>query len=374
MKIFHRSLLREFTSLAIAICVILLAISLTTLLIRLLGRAASGAIAGEAVLAFLGFTTINYLPVMLSLTLFLSILMTLTRWYSDSEMMVWFSSGQGLRRWIAPVMAFTLPVALLVGVLSMGLSPWALRKSAEYQRQLETRDDVSLLAPGVFRESKGADRVFFIETLSDDQGMVNNVFVQSIHGNRIGVVVAKQGVQRMEKNGDKFLVLQQGRRYEGRPGALDYRVVDFDSYALRIEPYEAKIQAPPTKALPTPALWKQGTRAQIAELHWRLAQPISNVVLALLAIPLSFVNPRSGRSLNLLAALFVYTIYMSLLSTSQAWLAQGKIPSAIGLWPVHALMLAAFAVLFYRRSGGSAVKLSWRRPRVLAASASTVGA
>ena len=364
MKIFRRSQLREFTTLAIAVCVVLLGISLTTLLIRLLGKAASGALQPEGVLAFLGFSAINYLPIILSLTLFIAILMTLSRWYSDSEMIIWFSSGLGLYRWIVPVLIFTLPLALVVATLSFGLSPWALRQSAEYQRQLDSRDDVSILAPGVFKESRHADRVFFIDNLSEDEAVVNNVFVQSTQQQRLGVMVAKQGVQKVEKNGDKFLVLENGRRYEGAPGEQDYKVMDFGRYALRIEPYEAKIETPSVKSLTTPELLKLPTSESIAELHWRIGLPISVILLGLIAIPLSFVNPRSGRSLNLVNALLIYMIYSSLLSTFQAWVAQGKISPLIGLWPVHAAMLVLVLVMFYARGGTGGLSRLWARSLV----------
>lgn len=359
MSIFRRSLLREVSSLAFAVCVVLLAISLTTLLIRLLGKAASGALQAEGVFAFLGFIALNYLPVILSLTLFIAVLMTLSRWYTDSEMTIWFSSGVGLLRLIRPVLYVALPVAAIIAVLSMGLSPWALRQSAEYQRQLDSRDDVAALAPGVFRESRYADRVFFIDELSKDNTVVNNIFVQSTQQQRLGVMVAKQGIQKTESNGDKFLVLENGRRYDGTPGAKDYKVMDFESYAVRIEPYEAKIETPSAKALATPALLRQPSRENMAELQWRIGLPISALLLALIAIPLSFVNPRSGRSLNLVNALLIYMIYSSLLSTFQVWIAQGKLPWEIGLWPVHGGALVVLAVLFFKRSSINGFSRLW---------------
>lgn len=353
MIIFRRSLLREFTSLAVAVCVILVSISLTTLLIRLLGKAAAGAFQAEGVLAFLGFSAISYLPIILSLTLFISVLMTLSRWYTDSEMVVWFTSGVGLTNWIRPVIYFALPIAIVVAILSFGLSPWALRQSVEYKRQLDSRDDVSLLAPGVFKESKKADRVFFVDSMSENDAVINNVFVQSVQQQKLGVMVAKQGVQKTEKNGDKFLVLENGRRYEGTPGLQDYKIMDFERYALRIEPYEAKIELPSSKASTTPSLLKNPTSQNLAELHWRLALPISVILLALVAIPLSFVNPRSGRSLNLVSGLLIYMIYSSLLSTFQAWVSQGKLSANIGLWPVHGGFLLLVIFLYYKRNNAS---------------------
>src|SRR6195256_4991705 len=108
--IFQRALLREFAGLAGAVFMTLFAIALTTRLIRLLGQAAGGKIPSDAVIAFLGFFALGTLPVLLSLTMFISVLMTLTRSWRDSEMVIWFNSGLSLAAWLRPVLLFSLPL------------------------------------------------------------------------------------------------------------------------------------------------------------------------------------------------------------------------------------------------------------------------
>src|SRR4051794_3580048 len=174
--IFHRALVREFANTALATFLVLLGITLTTQLVKLLGQAASGFITSKAVLALLGFTLVNYLAVLLSLTTFMAVLLTLTRSYRDSEMVVWFTSGIGLTRWVRPVLAFSVPLTLLIGLLSLVLSPWATNRSEDLRRVMESRDDVAAIVPGVFRESSRADRVFFVEEISGSENMVANVF------------------------------------------------------------------------------------------------------------------------------------------------------------------------------------------------------
>jgi lipopolysaccharide export system permease protein len=182
---------------------------------------------------------------------------------------------------------------------------------------------------------------------------VNNVFVQSTENNRMGVMVAQRGYIETAANGDRFVVLENGRRYEGTPGTLDYRTVDFDRYALRIEPREAAREAPSNKAMATLELLAERKPEQLAELHWRIALPLAVVIMALFAVPLAFVNPRSGRSWNLVLAVLVYALYNNLLSIFQAWTAQGKIPAWLGLWPVHATMVVVMLVLFSRQVYGA---------------------
>ena len=361
MTLFRRSLTREFATLSAGTCAVLLAILLSTQVVRLMGKAASGAIQAEGVLAFLAFGVLAYLPIVLTLTLFFSVLMTLSRWYADSEMVVWFSSGLGLGQWVRPVLTAAAPVALVVAALSLGLSPWSLRQSAAYQRQLDSKDDLSIISPGVFRESRQADRVFFVENLSGNDTEINNVFVQSTQSGRQGVMVARRGIQQIMANGDKFLVLEHGRRYEGTPGTSDYKFVDFDRYSLRVQPYEAKEEKPSPKSLATPKLLKEPTRPNMAEFHWRIAQPISVLVLALAAIPMSFANPRGGRSINLIVAVLVYIIYNNLLSIFQAWIDQGKVSTTVGLWPVHLGMLLLMGLMFYHRSLVGGITRVWPR-------------
>jgi len=232
------------------------------------------------------------------------------------------------------------------------ISPWSQAQSAEYQRLLEARDDVSAVTPGVFRESRSSDRVFFVDKLSERDDVVNNIFVQSTQNNRLGVIVAQKGFIETAENGDRFVVLLNGRRYEGTPGTLDYRTVDFDRYAIRIEPREAKRHDPTTKSMSTLDLLEERKPEQVAELHWRLALPIAVLIMALFAIPLSFVNPRSGRSWNFILAVLVYVLYNNLLSIFQAWTAQGRVPLWVGLWPVHGAIIVILAILFSRQLFG----------------------
>jgi lipopolysaccharide export system permease protein len=347
--IFERSLLREFSLVALAVVAVLLALILTRLLILLLGKAASGDVLPEAVIGMIAFGILTYMPVLLSIAAFVAVLLTLTRSFRDSEMTVWFTAGLSIAAWVKPVLRFAVPIAVVCAALSLVISPWSQEQSREYQRLLESRDEVSAVTPGVFRESRQADRVFFVDKLSERDDVVNNVFVQSTQNNRLGVMVAQKGFIETAENGDRFVVLLNGRRYEGTPGTLDYRTVDFDRYMLRIEPREAKKDVPPAKALATLALLGDPTPHNIAELHWRIALPLSVILMALFAVPLSFVNPRSGRSWNLVLAVLAYALYNNLLSIFQAWTAQEKIPLWVGIWPVHLAVVAALAFLLSRQ-------------------------
>lgn len=356
--IFQRALLREMANLAAAVFFTLFLIALTMRLVRLLGQAAGGRIPSDAVPAFLGFFALHVLPVLLALTLFISVLLALTRAYRDSEMVIWFGAGLAPTAWMRPVLEFAAPLVALIAAAAFFISPWAAAKAEQYRARLEARDDVSRVEPGAFGESRSKARVFFVEAASE-QGAVQNVFVNSTQHGRSGVVIAARAWTEAAANGDRFLVLVDGRRYEGNPGTADFRLMEFDRYAMRIETREGDEPESTSKSLSTPALVAAPTPQNLGELVWRIGMPLSALVLALLAIPLAFVNPRAGRSVNLLFALLVYMTYSNLLSIAQARVAQGRLDFAHGWWLVHGAMLALLVVLFAWRQ--SPLALRWRR-------------
>ena len=347
--IFHRALLREFASLAGAVFMTLFAIALTTRLIRLLGQAAGGQIPTDAVIAFLGFFALGTLPVLLSLTMFISVLITLTRSWRDSEMVIWFGSGLSLTAWLKPVMLFALPQIAVIAALSLVISPWAAQMGAQYVTRLEARDDVSRVNPGVFGETGNKERVYFVESISGDAATVQNVFVSSVQQQKSGVSMSRVGRTETAPNGDRFIVLEDGRRYEGAPGDEQYRVMEFQRYAARIETAESKEPQLSQKSMTTAQRLAHPTPVNLGEVLWRVGIPLSAAILVLLAIPMSFVNPRAGRSVNLLFALFTYIVYSNLLSVSQARVSQGRMEFGIGVWLVHAAMIALLVFMFARR-------------------------
>ncbi|HWV63534.1 MAG TPA: LPS export ABC transporter permease LptF, partial [Oxalicibacterium sp.] len=290
--IFQRALRRDLLSTAGAVFTTLFTITITITLIRILGQAAGGKIASGDVVALLGFSALNYLPIILNLTGFVSVLLVVTRSYQDSEMVVWFASGLSLSRWIKPVLMFSLPLVATTAALSFFLTPWSNQQSAIYKERYANREDIARVSPGKFQESSSADRVFFVEGVTGDSTRVKNVFVSSQRNGKTSVVVAKEGTVEFDHNGDKFLVLHQGRRYDGVPTQPDFQLMEFDRYGLLVSSKSAAtVGDTSSRALTTRQLIENRSNFNDAELLWRIALPLMGVLLMLLAIPLGFVNP-----------------------------------------------------------------------------------
>jgi lipopolysaccharide export system permease protein len=349
VMVFRRSLVRELTATAVGLFLILLGILFTNLVLRLLARAAGGTIAPEAILALLGFNAVFYFNILFSVALFVTVLLTLSRWYRDSEMVVWFTSGQGLTAFLRPILLFATPFLIAIFVLSLWLSPWAERRRLEYEHQLESREEVALLTPGLFKEFRQARLVVFIESINSFDNTIHNIFLHSIDNGKDVTTVARSGYLEDAPNGDRFIVLDDGRRYEGQPGTAEFRNVEFQRLGRRIEPAEVRATPLSLKALPIGALIVSDGNVERAELFWRLSVPISALVLVLLAIPLSYVNPRMGRSFNLVSAAFMYMVYSNCLNFMQSVIAQGRLSMGAGLLLIHSIAIALVIVMFWNR-------------------------
>ncbi|MPQ60006.1 LPS export ABC transporter permease LptF [Duganella sp. FT27W] len=342
--IFQRALRREMAAAAGTTFTVLFSVSVTWTLIGILGKAAGGKVDSGDVLALIMFATVNYLPTILILTSFISVLMVVTRTYRDSEMVVWFASGLSLTRWIWPVLTFGIPMVLLTAALSLVAAPWAKEKSSEYVERFAKREDLQKVSPGQFRESSSANRIFFVEGVAGDTSVVHNVFVNTVDERGTAVIVAREGVISTGAKGERYLVLKNGRRYQGVPGQSDFQTMEFESYSMRVASQAQELDPDSdTDAIPTMALFADTSNSGRAELLSRIASPLTCLLLVLLAIPLGFVNPRAGSSANLIIALLIFFSYNNLVKLMEGVVQGGKISFALGWWPLH--LITALVVL-----------------------------
>ena len=350
--IFQRALKRELFSTAAGVFLTLFTITITMMLIRILGQAAKGRVASEDVMALIGFTSLNYMPIILILTGFVSVLLVVTRSYQDSEMVVWFASGLSLTRWLRPVMEFAIPIVVLVTLLGFFVTPWAYRQSAEFRERFEKREDIARISPGKFQESAAAQRVFFVEKMSDDLGKVKNVFINSTKNGEITTVVSQNGTVETNDKGEKFVVLEDGMRYQETPDQSDFRIMEFEKYTAYIAPKGAvTVSDISTRSMTTMELLTDANSKKMGELVWRIGLPFMSVLLMLLAIPLGFVNPRAGRSFNLIIAVLLYMTYSNLSSFIQAYVSQNKLAFGLAWWPLHLIVALIILLLFALRLG-----------------------
>jgi lipopolysaccharide export system permease protein len=350
--IVDRYIVREVLLTLLAVTAILMLIVVSNRLTGYLTDAAEGALPGNVVFALLGLKAVGYLGLLLPLAFYLGIMLGLGRLYRDSEMAALAACGVGSARIYRALLLLAVPLVVLLSLLAFWLAPRAEALHTQIRdRALQTLD-LSVLIAGRFRESSDGQRVIYVERLGDDRRSVKNVFVQSRDGELLGVVASEHAYQHtVAETGDRYIVLVDGYRYEGTPGQADFRVVEFERHGVRIQEATPAAAGNRLPERPTSQLLGSGRRADVAELQWRIAQPLALLLLMLLAVPLARATPREGRYGRVLFAVLVYIVYVNLMSVARIWLERGVTAPALGLWWVHALLLAFAVALLVRQAG-----------------------
>jgi lipopolysaccharide export system permease protein len=219
-----------------------------------------------------------------------------------------------------------------------------------------------MLATGQFRESPKNNRVFFIESINSETNVIKNVFVTNFSNERQLVAVAKEGFIQNKADGEKHLILEMGRRYEGTPGNTDFRITEFDKYSFKIEDkvFDPVISSP--KAIPSWILIQNPNSAYLGEIFWRTQLPLMVFSLALIALPLSHTEPRGGRTNGLIVAVLTYFSYSNLLKLFEAWVSTDKISFSIAWWLLHVIAaLIGISLIFYRQNKSITLRGHYKR-------------
>ncbi|EZH79923.1 LPS export ABC transporter permease LptF [Ectopseudomonas composti] len=352
--IVFRYLSREVLVTLSAVSAVLLVIIMSGRFIKYLAQAAQGVLDPGVLFLIMGYRIPGFLQLILPLGLFLGFLLAYGRLYLDSEMTVLSATGVSQQRLTVYSMAPALIVALLVGWLSLGLAPQGVASVARILNEQDALTELDTLVPGRFQSLRDGSRVTYSQELSPDRSELRGVFMSekrfSTDGSSergITVLVAESGRQEIQEDGSRYLILENGYRYDGEPGEADYRAIQYDTYGVLLPKPEVAIEASEREAAPTRELFGSDDPRMQAELQWRLSLPLLVFIVTLLAVPLSKVNPRQGRFLKLLPAIFLYMAYLGLLIAARGALDKGRLPPALGLWWVHGIFLAIGLLLLY---------------------------
>lgn len=324
--LFQSTIRKELARSFGATLVVLITIVMTIVLIRTLGQASRGFISPQDVMLFMAYSALGRLPTILTLSLFIAMVSTLSRMYRDSEMVVWFTSGRGLASFLAPLFRFAWPVLLLVALMSLFVWPWTNQQTEDMREHYETRGDLDRIAPGQFQESSSGNRVFFIDrSASPTEKSSTNVFIAATEKGKSSITTARSG--RIEvKDGSQVLLLENGQRLESTTGKSALKVSDFEEYGsktgdaapLNAGTTQAKLQS-------TRALIKEPNRSNLSELAWRIGLGLAAINFVVLAVALASVNPRGGRSGNMIFVLLTFVVYNNVLNLGQSWIFVGLI-------------------------------------------------
>ncbi len=349
--IIHRAFIREVLHTCVAVATILFSIFLVTRLVEFLSSAVQGNIPIDRVFLLLMLKMITSLDIIFPLVIYISILLVMGRWIRDNELTVISASGMSLTAFLRPMLVLFAIIGSIVAAFSLYISPLSEEAFQSIQHQFRNRSEIIGIVTGVFTETRTNTGVYFVGDYDRDNHTYHDIFVYSVAQGDDGVILAASGYKTTDpKTDDDLLVLNDGTQYRGSAGSVDYTVIDFATYGLRLKQQAITSPTLPIGAKPTLSLFSQPNLTTISELHWRFSKIMMLPILMLFALSFSSISYRKNRFPGMLTALLIYFSYFNVLGFVMALVRKAQLPAHVSLWMVHLIFLCLAIYFFQRRS------------------------
>ena len=360
-SIVQRYLALEILKSSTATTLILFTILMSNTLGSILSDISNGDTPAEALYPVLLGQSVRVLSLVLPLSFFLGVVFAFGRFYKDHELIVLHACGYGYRQLYKPMLVVLFPVLVLTAISSLWLSSEMQRNAKSIIDDKKNVHEIQQMKVGQFNISNDKKHVFFMRELSEDKLEMRDVIItQKLEGQSV-LEKAQRGRNKLDdKTGNLFLELGPGRRYEGLAGQADYKIIDFETHGILLKQKQATISPLKDKEKSLREIYYSDLPLDKKELFWRMAYPVALIVLAMLAVPLSYIAPRQGRYGKIGVALLVFIGYLILLGISKSALEQDKIPLWLNYWWVHGVFVL-ITILVLRQRLGKPLFLSWRR-------------
>ncbi|MCB1735061.1 MAG: LPS export ABC transporter permease LptF [Gammaproteobacteria bacterium] len=363
LQVIDRYIVRETLQTWLAVTLVLMLILLSNRLAQLLAQAVAGEIDGGLVFHLLALKAISFMSLLAPMSLYLAYMLAFGRLYRDSEMSALAACGVGPARLYRSLFFVSLPVTALVVVFAFWVGPWASAQSDQVRARAENASGVAALSPGRFRETTDRSGIIYVEHVNEVAGRIENVFISLNRRGKPMLLSSARAEQWIDPDsGDRFIVFKDGYRYEGHPGEKGFKIIQFAEHAVLMQEADPLAQMKRERSsIPSAELLSVSTRQNTAEFHWRLAGPMSVIMLTLLALPLAKASPRQGRYGKVVIGILIYIVYSNLLGIARVWIENGKAHPMWGLWWVHGVILLLTGALLIHMQGWAWVRASLGR-------------
>lgn len=346
--IIKRYIYSELLQKLIWILSLLILIFASNKFVGFLADAVEGSLPAKMVFLMLGYKILATLPKILPLSILIAMLLAFSRMVNDRELVILSAAGVSKIFQIKVVIRFALVFCLFVSVITLYLAPIAEQRIHEFKEKAKQDTDISGIKPGQFKEFNQGNRVVYVQNPSSEKGSMEEIFLQVRQEEKLGVLTSDSARFKIDKkSGNKYVVFSKGRRYVGEPGMLDYRITEYDKYAILTESAIVNPGAGKTASLPTAEIFASDNKAHQAEFQWRISLILSCLLLSILAILLMQSHTSERRYTPFVIGISIYLIYSNLLSIAQTLLKRDVIAGFIGLWWVHVILIAVLLLLYY---------------------------
>ena len=363
--IIFRYLLKEVAKTQLAVFLVIMTIFISNKFVRVLDDASEGGIPGHLVMTFIGLKIPDLAGMILPLSFFLGVLLAYGRIYAENEMTVLHACGVSEWYVVRVTLILGFVTAMITGMFTLYLSPMAAEYEYQIKEQIAADSGLSSLIAGRFQTTGNKKAVVFIHEKNRQDNTFEKVFVAQLPDKDqpnasvidSSLVYAQNGQVVEEDSGTQRLILSEGTRYQNDIENKQFRQVAFDKYYIQIQDQKVAHKRRKLSAIPTAELFQETTAEASAESQWRIAFPLACIIMTLVAVPLSVVNPRQGKFGKMLPALLLFLSYFLLLTAIRSGIEKGTVPQLVGLWPVHLIVLIlGTSLLVKSRKSGKKLK------------------
>jgi lipopolysaccharide export system permease protein len=309
----------------------------------------------QELMPIVSFNMIRDVPVILVLSIFLAVIITISQLYKNSEAVVMNSIGMGDRNFISLIQPIVIFSFIIVFFLSVFAVPWAKQQKSIAEDRTENASEFSFITEGKFETFKQGDIVFYasesntIDTNSEQN--MQEIFIYAIDNGQPVIVLAEEAIKYIDDESKSiYLRLRDGIRYQGLPSNENINILNFDLYDLEIVSgaiHKSISNFSEIEEKSTLDLIKEGGLLANAEIQWRFSQPISILILSILGVFLGKTSPRAGKGINVLIGIVLFMLYNNGMLVAKTAIERGELSPIIGIWGVH-LLLLLFLILFYQ--------------------------
>jgi len=306
-------------------------------------------------LPLITYNMIRDIPIILILSLFLSIIVSISQLYKNSEALVMNSIGLGERDFISFIQPIIILSFILIFCLTIFAVPWAKQQKSLAESQTVNASEFSFITEGKFESFKNGEIVFYAAQSSiidkDGEQNMEEVFIYGEGNGSPTIVLASEAKKYTDSQSKSvYLRLKDGIRYEGLPGDKNINILNFDLYDLEI--ISGDIQKSITnfseiEEMTSINLLSQDNLLANAEMQWRFSQPISILLLSVLGVFLGKSSPRTGKGINVIIGVIIFMLYNNSLLVAKNSIEEGQLNPIIGMWGIH-LFLFLFLIIFYQ--------------------------
>ena len=346
MKILQKYLITEITRTSITVLAVFLVILTANTMLRLIEESSIGNFPTYLLFPLIIVKITQYSIYLIPISLFLGIILSFGKFYSENEMAVINSSGISIYDITKIIARVILPAAFVVALFSLYITPSATQYRYQLEHKLNNEERIEEINPGRFTSSQSGSATFFVENIKNN--ILEKIFFSSSGGRAEAIENSSTARYITDKDNRKYILLRDGVISEIiPPNYTTTRKTKYREHGVQLGQELPKFTNTKYDAVSTLSLLSIDGKESSAELQSRLLLPIATILLGFIAFPVSYSSPRKGRYAKIFLGSLIYFTYLIIMSIIEKLYLLETTPSILGMWWIHFLMLL-LVILVYK--------------------------